>query len=371
MNKKILKTVYKLRYGKETISTANIIKIIRSRYNIEETNEGLKRAIIKLFPKRGGCHSYSPYQINLLIRFYKNFYNKEKALQYFNNKFKTNLTYGNYLCLMNERGIKAKRAYMQRSVSKETEQKIILEYKNGESTIDLARKYGYKTPKSINDILKSNNIKCRDYSKMQSESVSYASLSFEKIDTYVKGYFLGLMLTDGFVSKKYLAVQLVDEDCIAFLSKELKAPYFCIPSRAKNLKPMYRLVIHGKKRLEEISYWGVIQRKSLTLVGPPLDEIQISILPMVLRGIIDGDGWIRKDGKEFFICSASERFIDWCDNALVKLGFSGMNKKYTSNGFHGLYTLRSAKKENIKLLKNLIYKEPFGMMRKYNRVHAV
>lgn len=132
---------------------------------------------------------------------------------------------------------------------------------------------------------------------------------------------------------------------------------------------MYRVILHGEKRLHDLASWGVVPRKSLSVDGPDITKIDKDILYYVIRGIIDGDGWIRKDGREFFICSASKKFIDWCENTLSYLGFSNMNKKFIPNGYNGIYHLRSARRENIALLKKFIYDKPFGMNRKYNKLH--
>lgn len=38
---------------------------------------------------------------------------------------------------------------------------------------------------------------------------------------------------------------------------------------------------------------------------------------------------------------------------------------YTKNDFNGIYFLRTARKENIEILKDVIYDVPFGMSRKF------
>lgn len=370
MNKKILKVIYKLRYSNITMSTVEIARFVKKQYALRESLADIGRMITAIFPK-AKPQKFSPYQLRVLIRLYQNFYNKEKLLRYFNKKFDLNLTYQQLIDHMHCNKVKAKRYYTTRMISSDTEKEIIKDYQKGFSTTKLANKYGYKTPKSINDILKNNGISRRNTNRLSSENVPYADLSFKEIDTAEKGYLLGLMLTDGYLSPNFAGLQLVDEDCISFLSQKLKIPYYVIPARNERYLPMYRLTIHGKERLKDIQHWGVVPRKSLILEGPPIEQISDLILPMIIRGIIDGDGWIRKDGKEFFICSASNAFIDWCEKALSKLGFIKMNKRYKEDTGNHIGILRSARQENIQLLKNIIYKTPYGMMRKYNRLYAI
>lgn len=38
--------------------------------------------------------------------------------------------------------------------------------------------------------------------------------------------------------------------------------------------------------------------------------------------------------------------------------------------YHEMYEIRTAISENIDILKNVKYDKPFGMMRKYNRIHC-
>ena len=106
-------------------------------------------------------------------------------------------------------------------------------------------------------------------------------------------------------------------------------------------------------------------KKTFSLIGPDLYDGEIKYLSYIVRGIIDGDGWIRKDGREFFISSASNEFIKWCKKALIYLGFEDLEARFITNEFNGIYIIRSAKKYNLEVLKNKVYNKPFGMERKY------
>lgn len=373
MNNKILKTIYKLRYGTETISTINIARYIKKRFSLNIPVDTLKQYIALKFPKCGGKEKYTEYQKRLLSTFYQNFCDKEKALKYFNKKFKQNITYKQYILLMNRYGAKAKRKCPERTITKKDENEIVKKYINGITSSELAKEYGYKTNKSITDILKSHNVTPKNYQQELSDNVSYHELNFKKIDSDIKGYFLGLMLTDGWIceSRKYIGLQMTDKDCISFISEKLKVKYTTIKPKKDSCKEMYRIIIYGKDRYNDIQKWGVIPHKSLLLSGPSLNNISINVLPMILRGIIDGDGWIRKDGKEFYICSASKQFINWCNEALQRIGLRELNIFFKDNGYNGLWYIRTSKKNNIDKLRDVIYKEPFGMMRKYNRVHNI
>lgn len=120
-----------------------------------------------------------------------------------------------------------------------------------------------------------------------------------------------------------------------------------------------------RNSVSQVERLGVIENKTFDLRGPNLNEEEVKYLPYIIRGIIDGDGWIRKDGNEFFISSASREFINWCKNSLEELGFENIKIRFVENEYNGIYLIRSARRVNIELLKSKVYNKSFGMERKY------
>lgn len=88
-------------------------------------------------------------------------------------------------------------------------------------------KYGFATKKSITDKVK------KYYPKEYENIIKYAhtkrkgyEYEIEKIDSEFDAYFLGLLLTDGYIVRdREAGIDLVDEDCISFLSKTIGKPY--------------------------------------------------------------------------------------------------------------------------------------------------
>lgn len=87
--------------------------------------------------------------------------------------------------------------------------------------------------------------------------------------------------------------------------------------------------------------------------------------------MLDGDGWIRKDGKEFFFCSASKEMAEWFCTELINLGMINITYKFSPNDYNGVYYVRTAIKSNIAILKTKIYNTSYGMSRKYNKLHQI
>lgn len=258
------------------------------------------------------------------------------------------------------------------------EEQVIKDYQSGLSTTILAKKYGYKTPKSINDLLRRNNVLPRTVLESQHKRKGYNGLRFDIIDSKLKAYYIGLLITDGYIhsenNKCYIELTLEDEDVISFLANQFNTSYTIVNKKKENLKVLYRIVLHGKELVEDLKRYNLIQAKTFTVCKDmKLQYCEEKFVPYILRGAIDGDGWIRKDGKEFFLCSASIFFIVWAFNAFVSLGFKDLQiniKSFNDNSnYHEVFLIRSANQDNIKLLKDIIYDVPYGMNRKYNRLH--
>ena len=262
--------------------------------------------------------------------------------------------------------------------NKKFDEKIELEickkYLDGETTTALASEYGFKGRKSISDILKRHNVPRRNRQAEQRKNASYANFSFEIIDSKEKAYFLGLLMTDGYVINNekihsyIVGISLTDIDAIKLISEITNAPIYTVPIRDKMTMNAYRVNLYGKRYVEQLNRLGIHARKTYDLSNINLTDEEKLFLPYIIRGIIDGDGWIKSDGKEFFISSASESFVKYLTKEMIGLGFD-VSYKFCKNDYNGYFLIRSAKKNNIKLLKELIYDVPFGMQAKYNKLH--
>jgi len=258
------------------------------------------------------------------------------------------------------------------------EKQIVQEYLNGTSSNELARKYNFKTGKSILDKVKKYGYKPRDATEAMMVNKEYANFSMEFIDNEFKAYFLGLLLSDGHAIKRYnknkitpghyVGLSMTDLDAIEFISSTLGKKYNII-KRKHPRQTIYRIIINGKKFFDEVARYGVVERKSRILKKIFLNKNENKYLPYIIRGIIDGDGWIREDGREFFISSASKEFIEWLKDVLEnKLYMVYLN--IIHNKENDVWYLRSSFEKNINILKTLVYDKRFGMQRKYNKLYG-
>ena len=108
-----------------------------------------------------------------------------------------------------------------KKLSDEQEKQLVQDYMSGVSVKDLMKKYNFATKKSITDKVKKyygeNYKKIIQIAKENRKSYSYA---FNGIKTEFDAYFLGLLLTDGYITtrKSDVGLDLTDKDCIDFIS---------------------------------------------------------------------------------------------------------------------------------------------------------
>ena len=90
-----------------------------------------------------------------------------------------------------------------KKLSDEQEKQLVQEYISGVPVKDLMNKYGYATKKSITDKIKKhygdNYKNIIDTAKQNRKNYSY---SFEGVINEFNAYFLGLLLTDGYVTSR-------------------------------------------------------------------------------------------------------------------------------------------------------------------------
>lgn len=200
--------------------------------------------------------------------------------------------------------------------------------------------------------------------KKHTLDVSY----FDVIDTPNKAYVLGFIYADGCNTRQGLQIGIQEEDkeVLDFIKDELN-----ISNDLRYIKP-YKL--HWKPKWE-ISIKSVDFSNSLTKVGcPPAkslllkfpDFIPESLISHFIRGYFDGDGSVTISKKGYFaisFISGSEDFINGLNEFLYR------KTGHLLNIYKGkAYSIQTGKKEAIKAILKLIYKDStFSMRRKYEK----
>lgn len=263
--------------------------------------------------------------------------------------------------------------------STEQELKIIEEYRSGISADDLAVKYGFKTRKSITDKIK--KYFPDDYQKIIEENKNNKKgycYKLEKINNEFDAYFIGLLLTDGYIvdGRNQLGIDLADEDCISFLSQVIGKSYNSYERNrshqldGKNIQDkstMYRLLLSDKDLIANVERFGIVEHKTHIIPTPSLLPEEEKYIPYIIRGIIDGDGNfdVRDNTIGMRIATKSKDFAEWIKYALEEKMFFQDVQIHNNNN---IYIIETYQILNIMKLYALSYNKPFGMMRKYRKI---
>lgn len=263
-----------------------------------------------------------------------------------------------------------------KKLSNEQELILIEEYRSGASVKSLMEKYGYSTKKSITDKVKKHYPE--SYQQIIEEAKNNRkdyNYKLKEITSEFDAYFIGLLATDGYVIPgKGVGIDLIDEDCIKFLSRTIGHNYKKYESSIENSRfnstlPRYRLILSDIDLIKNLERFSIIPNKSYTIHSMDLLSSEEKYIPYIIRGIIDGDGCIFSTSygaPAFYIVSMSESFIDWIINMLENKMYMKDIKKHVNE--NGLWRIETALQENIQKLLALSYNKPFGMNRKYNKL---
>lgn len=195
------------------------------------------------------------------------------------------------------------------------------------------------------------------------------------VDDYIQKYILGLIITDGCITKNgktfVICISLKDKEMIEQI-REVVCKTKMVYKDGSNYQVKWR----NSSDIAYLEKLNITQRKTYT-VGIPCFEDNMSHL---IRGLFDGDGCIYNDktidkGKEYMyqrisFTSGSKRFINDLSSILAINGINyrvnlDSRRKYYPNK---TYYVQVNKKKDVQKLKDLMYKDCNGwkLERKYN-----
>lgn len=175
----------------------------------------------------------------------------------------------------------------------------------------LARKYSAPSISTIYNVLKGHNIPRRNLSEARRIAANYSvdESSFTNFDDRETCYWLGVMYTDGFICKKNkytnyfgISVKVSDKEWLEKFKKYLKYTgeiKTYIQTQGYSVgNPYVRLQIGNNKIVENLEQMGVIEHKTKKILSLP----KVKYMDDFIRGVIDGDGSLRKDYPDLRIC---------------------------------------------------------------------
>ncbi|MBT2278856.1 LAGLIDADG family homing endonuclease [Priestia megaterium] len=211
------------------------------------------------------------------------------------------------------------------------------------------------------------------------------NLNFIRKESGELYYFLGLLLTDGTISRAgRVEIGLIDKDVIEWIAEKLELKtsinkissgksYVVGRKLKKPSKPIYRISFLNQEATQLLKEYGVEPNKTYTVKFPKI--IPNVFIADLIRGIFDGDGGISlskyktKNGDStrchIHFSSASEDFIKGIKQNIELL--IGGNRKITirKKGTSILYIFQFSKREDVIKFLELMYRnDAFGMGRK-------
>lgn len=166
---------------------------------------------------------------------------------------------------------------------------IIERYKKGESSISIGSAYS-TSPKNIRELLRKNGIKINDVHechRLYSANHNY----FNKINSREKKYWIGFLISDGFVTdRNEIGITSVDKEHIEKFRTAISSNHKIFSTFDKKFRASaYMFSICSPQLVSDVKKFGIIPRKSLVATPPQ----QIKNDKDFWRGVIDGDGTLR------------------------------------------------------------------------------
>ena len=256
-----------------------------------------------------------------------------------------------------------------RRINKDQYNDIINLYNSGWTCQEIYVKYSqiYSCEEAIQRIISKAGISRGRYKKESIVNHDY----FENIDCERKAYWLGFLLADGCVRKKYsdknsytlqLEIHHRDKYLLEEFIKDIESDRRILTCKNET-KNNIKVTIYSEKIYEDLHKYGVVERKTTKIKEIP--HIQFNMMNHFIRGYFDGDGCITlKKPKDQYIHRATaffcgtQKFLECLNNLLSNeiclkdTKLINMNK-YGSNVFN----LRYCRNDDIVKLYDYMYED--------------
>ena len=269
------------------------------------------------------------------------------------------------------------------SISKE--QLYELYINQGKSTPVIGRELGVSTNSVVYmldkyEIPRRSKVEGMRLVKSQNLNIN---IDFFRNDSPEKFYVIGLIASDGCISKNFAKLVSKDKELVEYLKKVTECTNAVREDLRKvngNIQTYYRLHFSSVEMIEILNYYGITERKSLTFSHKNIPQ---KYLGDFIRGVFDGDGSLsvsrRKDNgartQKFSIVSGSEAFAKDLHSLLLDVGIS-VNKISVSkrNRGNNLYCVSTSRRNEVLRLGEWMYGSDFnkfGLKRKKDKFYII
>lgn len=213
---------------------------------------------------------------------------------------------------------------------------IARDYKRSSYYISsLAKKYNIKTCSFDENLIKNRNINYNPFINLNDKETQY---------------WLGFLAADGSIFKNRISLGLQEQD-ESHIDKFINFIGCNLPKK-KTLKDNkyigYRVSFKNAETVKFLSNIGITNKKSFTLF------YKSKFTNDFIRGVIDGDGYIRKNHQEVSIATASKEFANQLQRFIIKnYSVNCTIRKYDNKS---IYTVGVYGRLQVEKLLELTYK---------------
>lgn len=189
---------------------------------------------------------------------------------------------------------------------------------------------------------------------------------FDRIDTSIKSYLLGLMAADGCVTdKNYIVLESVDRELVDLFAREIEFSGEIREIDRSPHQPHFRINFSSQRLAETLHQWQIVtNRMASDSYRFPLDEH----LNSYVLGYFDGDGcaYPNKRRSGGLVCIVgSKNFTE----ELAKVMEMGSTIAHSHNVVH---YWRIFSRTNIQKFYDLMYRYPdLGLARKKEKIEQI
>jgi hypothetical protein len=180
--------------------------------------------------------------------------------------------------------------------------------------------------------------------------------------SYEMAYILGFIFADGCMAqtRHSFSISQKEREILITIARLLGMPEECVKKRNDN----YHLSVHSVEMCKMLFWHGITPNKSLKVEFP---IVPARYMGAVLRGIIDGDGWVDRKSYRVVVYTGSEKFSEGLYEAFLDLKLNPRIRRDT----RGLYSVTISRKHNVLRLADIIYakKGNLYLKRKYLRFY--
>ncbi|TKC19272.1 LAGLIDADG family homing endonuclease [Robertmurraya kyonggiensis] len=234
-----------------------------------------------------------------------------------------------------------------------TDEEIIRMYKSGIPYKEMEPIVGLSS-RSIRNVMYKHGVQMNREQSSGQPRKHKVNENFFKVWSNEMAWVLGLFVTDGTVNSSVHSIVFSqkDERILRLIAAYMEADYVLAPDGPTRHTPS--LIINSKVIKNDLAEMGIGARKSLTVPFPNVPE---EFLPSFIRGVIDGDGWVSRDGYNLNITSGSIQFAEGLLSVFLKWGLKSKITTFKGTKDNQIYRIWITGKTEVLKLSEIIYQD--------------